>query len=420
LTDIDLFFRFGVALFIGILVGLQREYAFGGPEKEVFAGVRTFGLMGLIGCGAALVSDILGSPWPFVAAMLVVGAFLAVTYYIDAIRGDVGLTTEIAAVLTVLAGALAYWGFALLAVAMAVIMAVLLSIKVETHEFVQRLSREDIFAALKLAVISAIILPLLPNQNFGPEPFDIFNPFQIWLLVVFISGINFIGYVLVKLIGTDKGIGLTGLVGGLASSTAVTLSFTQRSKVEPLLSKAFALAITAAWTVMFVRVIVEVLAVNAALMRLLWLPLLAAMGVGLVYCLFLYLRKPSSDEEREVEFSNPFQLAPAIIFGLVFTLVLGISRASEVYLGDAGLYITSFFSGLATVDAITLSLAQLSRDPMLLEPSLASRAIVVAAVANTFAKGMIVIVAGSALLRRTILPGFILIMATALLLGMLI
>jgi uncharacterized membrane protein (DUF4010 family) len=420
LTDIDLFFRFGVALFIGILVGLQREYAFGGPEKEVFAGVRTFGLMGLIGCGAALVSDILDSPWPFVAAMLVVGAFLAVTYYIDATRGDVGLTTEIAAVLTVLAGALAYWGFALLAVAMAVIMAVLLSIKVETHEFVQRLSREDIFAALKLAVISAIILPLLPNQNFGPEPFDIFNPFQIWLLVVFISGINFIGYVLVKLIGTDKGIGLTGLVGGLASSTAVTLSFTQRSKVEPLLSKAFALAITAAWTVMFVRVIVEVLAVNAALMRLLWLPLLAAMGVGLVYCLFLYLRKPSSDEEREVEFSNPFQLAPAIIFGLVFTLVLGISRASEVYLGDAGLYITSFFSGLATVDAITLSLAQLSRDPMLLEPSLASRAIVVAAVANTFAKGMIVIVAGSALLRRTILPGFILIMATALLLGMLI
>jgi uncharacterized membrane protein (DUF4010 family) len=420
LTDIDLFFRFGVALFIGILVGLQREYAFGGPEKEVFAGVRTFGLMGLIGCGAALVSDILGSPWPFVAAMLVVGAFLAVTYYIDAIRGDVGLTTEIAAVLTVLAGALAYWGFALLAVAMAVIMAVLLSIKVETHEFVQRLSREDIFAALKLAVISAIILPLLPNQNFGPEPFDIFNPFQIWLLVVFISGINFIGYVLVKLIGTDKGIGLTGLVGGLASSTAVTLSFTQRSKVEPLLSKAFALAITAAWTVMFVRVIVEVLAVNAALIRLLWLPLLAAMGVGLVYCLFLYLRKPSSDEEREVEFSNPFQLAPAIIFGLVFTLVLGISRASEVYLGDAGLYITSFFSGLATVDAITLSLAQLSRDPMLLEPSLASRAIVVAAVANTFAKGMIVIVAGSALLRRTILPGFILIMATALLLGLMI
>jgi uncharacterized membrane protein (DUF4010 family) len=376
--------------------------------------------MGLIGCGAALVSDILASPWPFVAAMLVVGAFLAVTYYIDATRGDVGLTTEIAAVLTVLAGALAYWGFALLAVAMAVIMAVLLSIKVETHEFVQRLSREDIFAALKLAVISAIILPLLPNQNFGPQPFDIFNPFQIWLLVVFISGINFIGYVLVKLIGTDKGIGLTGLVGGLASSTAVTLSFTQRSKVEPLLSKAFALAITAAWTVMFVRVIVEVLAVNATLMRTLWLPLLAAMGVGLVYCLFLYLRKPSSDEEREVEFSNPFQLAPAIIFGLVFTLVLGISRASEVYLGDAGLYITSFFSGLATVDAITLSLAQLSRDPMLLEPSLASRAIVVAAVANTFAKGMIVIVAGSALLRRTILPGFILIMATALLLGLMI
>ena len=171
---------------------------------------------------------------------------------------------------------------------------------------------------------------------------------------------------------------------------------------------------------MFVRVIVEVLVVNAVLMRLLWLPLLAAIVVGVGYSIFLYVRQPTPDDDREVEFENPFQLAPAIIFGLAFVLILAISRASEVYLGDAGLYLTSFFSGLATVDAVTLSLAQLSRDPSVLEQTLASRAIVVAAVANTFAKGAIVMAAGSPGLRRAILPGFLLVTATVLLLGFMI
>jgi uncharacterized membrane protein (DUF4010 family) len=179
-------------------LGLQREYAFDLRDKEIFAGTRTFALMAVTGCAAAMVSDLTGSPLPFFAVLLIIGAFLAFTHYVDAQRGAVGLTTEVAAMLTVLVGGLIYHGEVLLAVAIGVAMAVLLSIKVEAQRFVQHLNREDVVAALQFAVITAIILPLVPNETLGPPPFDVLNPFTIWLLVVLISGISFIGYVLNK------------------------------------------------------------------------------------------------------------------------------------------------------------------------------------------------------------------------------
>lgn len=417
---VSLFFRFGVALVIGILVGLQREYAFDEPEKELFAGVRTFALMGLIGCAGALIADLMGSPWPFVIIMLVLGAFLTVTYFVDAMRGEVGLTTEISAVLTVLAGALAYWNLLSLAVAIGVTMAVLLSIKPEAQRLAQLLTREDVAAALKFAVITAIVLPVLPNQAFGPTPFDVLNPYLIWLMVVLISGISFVGYVLIKVVGARKGIGLIGFLGGLASSTAVTLSFTQRSQAHQELARPFALAITIAWTVMFSRMLLAVAVLNPALVALLWLPVLAAVLVGLFYCLYLYFVQPSEEQGREVAITNPFDLGPAIQFGLLFTVILLLSRAAQVYLGDAGVYLSSVIAGLTDVNAIALSLAELSRDPAVLSYDIASRAIVFAAVANTFAKGGIVLIGGAPALRRAILPGFILMALTGIVFALLI
>jgi uncharacterized membrane protein (DUF4010 family) len=271
MEGIDLFFRFGVAMVIGVLVGLQREYAFNEPGKELFGGVRTFALLGLIGCTASLVAHALNSPWPYVAIVLVAGAFLTVTYYIDAMRGQVGLTTEASAVLTMLAGSLVFWGYIPLAVALGVATTVLLSVKLETQRFVRKLTRDDIYATLKFAVITAIVLPILPNHAFGPPPVDILNPYRIWLLVVLISGLSFVGYVLIKVVGVKRSIPLIGFLGGLASSTAVTLSFTQRSREQQSLAKPFALAITIAWTVMFSRVLVMVAAVNSSLVSRLWL-----------------------------------------------------------------------------------------------------------------------------------------------------
>jgi len=413
MPQIDIFYRFGVALAIGFLVGLQREYAKGGAGKEVLAGERTLALMGLVGCIAAMAADVLDSPWAFVGVILPVSGLIVVAYFVAARRGQVGLTTEVAALVTILAGALCYWNYMALAVAIAVATTVLLSLKMEMDTFARRITREDVYATLKFAVITAIILPVLPNQTYGSPPLDVLNPYNIWLMVVFISGISFLGYVLVKVVGSRQGIGLTGLLGGLVSSTAVTLSFSQRSKREEDLAKPFALAITVAWTVMFSRVMVEVAVLNAPLLGVLWMPMAAAAAVGLAYCVYLYFSQ-RTDKEGEVEFSNPFELGPAIKFGLIYAVILLVSKAAQTYLGETGLYLSSIVAGLTDVDAITLSVAELTRAAGGLSLSAGARAIVLAAMANTVVKGGIVLTGGSRALRKALLPGFVLMLVVGI------
>lgn len=406
LDEPSLFLRFGIALLIGILVGIQREHAFGQPETEHAAGIRTFALMGLAGCAAALASDVLQSPLPFMAIILVIGAFFAVTYFVDAWRGQAGLTTEISALITVLSGALVYWGKISLGIALGVATTVLLSIKPEMHRFVRHLTREDLYATLKLAIITAIVLPILPNKYFGPPPFDVFNPFVIWLLVVFISGISFVGYVLIQALGAQKGMGLTGLLGGIASSTAVTFGISQQSRREPHLSRPFAMALLIAWTVMLARIMVIVLVLNRDLALLIWNPLLVPTFAGAFYAMFLFVLG-RSEHSPQMKIRNPFEIWPAITFGIVFTIVLFVAQAAQIYLGDKGIYLTSFVSGLADVDAITLSLAGLSHETGGIPLATAARSLMFASLANTLLKGFFVLGIGSPELRRTILPGFL-------------
>jgi len=408
----NLFYRFGAALVIGILVGLQREYAYDDPSREMFAGVRTFALMALVGGVAAMVAEHLASPWAFTGIVLLVGALIAIAYFVGAQRGKVGLTTEISALVTILTGALCYWNYLPLAAAIAVATTVLLSLKLEVQTLVRRITREDVYATLKFAVISAIVLPVLPNKAFGPPPLDVLNPYKIWLMVVFISGISFLGYLLTKVVGFRQGIGLTGLLGGLVSSTAVTLSFSQRSQTQPDLAKPFALGITVAWMMMFLRVVAEVAALNRALLRMLWLPMAAATAVGLVYSLYLYLAQ-RTDEEGGVNLSNPFELRPAVTFGLLYAVILLFSKVAQTYLGDMGVYLSSTVAGFTDVDAVTLSLAELGGKVDGIDLTVAARGIVLAATSNTLVKGGIVLVSGSALLRRVTLPGFALMMIAA-------
>jgi uncharacterized membrane protein (DUF4010 family) len=235
-----------------------------------------------------------------------------------------------------------------------------------------------------------------------------FNPFKLWLFVVFISGISFVGYVLIKILGSKKGIGLTGLVGGLASSTAVTLSFTGRSHVHRDLARPFALAIVAAWTVMFLRVLAVVAVLNISLVKPLLLPVAASVAAGIICCLLLIRAQRLEKRPHEVKFTNPFELGLAIKFGLLFVIILLFSRVTQVYFGDLGVYLSSFFSGLADVDAIAFSMAKLSQGTTGLGHSIAARAIMLAAVANTLAKGGIVLFTGAPELKRAVLPGFIL------------
>lgn len=413
-----LFIRFGVAMGIGFLIGLQREYAFRDSKRKLVAGERTLALMGLLGALSAFSAEVLDYPVAFVGTLLLIGFVSAVSFIIDAWRGVVGLTTEISMIIVMILGAMSYWGHLTLAVAIGIATAVLLSLKIETDRLVQALTREDIVSALKLAVISAIVLPVLPNQPIGPPPLDVFNPFKIWLIVVLISAINFLGYVLIKIIGTEQGIGLTGLLGGMVSSTSVTLSLTERSRRETWLAGSYSLAIIVAWTVMFARVLIYAGILSRPLLGKIWLPLSIAGFLGLVYTWMLTRKQqPSSDDKEKMEFSNPLDLWAAIKFGLIYAVILVVARSAQLYFGNTGILVSSILAGLANVDAITLSLAELTnRSEIGLE--IAGLAVVLATMANTVIKGSIVIFTGHPGLRKAIMPGFLLILAAGIILAM--
>ncbi len=409
-----LFYRAGVALAIGLLIGLQREYAHRGKEEELYAGVRTFAMLTLGGFVAALLSDVYGHFTILVGFLLAAGALIVLAYFFEAKRTFYGITTEVTALFSVLIGALCYAGYLGFAVALGVVATALLTFKVQMHGLARHLSREDIYATLKFAIVSAVVLPVLPNTSLGPPPLDVLNPYKIWLMVVLISGISYTGYLAIKLVGPRRGVGLTGILGGLSSSTAVTFSFSRQSRQATWLSDAFALGTILAWTIMFARIVVILAAADPSLIVPLLRPVGAAVVTGGLYSLWLYVGHRIEDTgEDQSAFTNPFELAPAIKFGVFYALILLVSRGAQMYFGDVGIYISSIFAGLADVDAISLSMAQLHREAAV-STEVAVRAIVLAMVTNTLVKGGIAFVLGSSRLRRAIVPGLVLMLVTVL------
>ena len=410
-----IFLRFGASLLIGILIGMQREYAHDSSKGTgLFAGARTYALMSLIGATAAFLTETLNSNWILISIVGMMGIMIIIAYYVTATeREEIGLTSEVAAFITVLIGAICYIHSIELAAAMGVVITVLLAVKGEFRQFVKVITREDVFATLQFAVITAIVLPVLPNKTFGPPPLDVLNPTKIWEMVIFISGINFLGYILVKVVGPKKGLGISGLLGGLASSTATTMSFSERSKSQLGMEKPFAVAIIVAWIIMFFRVMVEVAVVNNRLLPGVW-PALTAMGAAaLIYAGYLYFSQSAVDEE-ELALSNPFELSTAIKFGLIYALVIFGIKAAEIYIGEKGIYLTSIIAGLADVDAITLSISELTRAGGSISVESGELAIIFAAISNTLTKGALVFSIGSKSLRKHSWPIMVLMVVVGL------
>jgi len=418
-VDFTAVWNFATALLIGALLGIERERHKREHDEQTIGGLRTFILFALIGALGGWLTLVLDSAWILAAALLAALAPVLAGYVISARSqpDSLGLTTELAAVAACLLGAMTTLGYRGLAVGLGVMVAAVLAYKQPLHGIVNRLDREDVFAGLRLLIATFIVLPLLPNHPV--DPWGALNPRSLWVLVLLISSLSLVGYVATRLLGAHRGIPLTGLTGGLVSSTAVTLSFARQSRDGAYASATPALAsgILLAWTVMFVRVIVEVMVVNRTLLPQLAAPFGIMASVSAALALYLRSRTGRSVQAEGVPLRNPFSLTAAAKFAAFFALVLLIVKLVQTYAPDEGIYFVAALAGTTDVDAITLSMAQFARGGA---PTIAAHAITIATLTNTVVKAIMVAVLGSAELRRPVLAATAAVLAAgagALLLG---
>jgi uncharacterized membrane protein (DUF4010 family) len=390
---------------LGLLIGIEREHLMQKEEKMMAAGIRTFTLITLLGTLSSHISTYF--IW-FLPLMLSGVILLNLVSYFQTSKESIGLTSEIAILIAFLVGSLVYYGEEKIAIAFTVIMVTLLSLRKISHKLVKKIKYSELLDALKFGIISLVILPFLPNQSFGP--FNFFNPREIWLMVVFVSGISYVGYILTKIFDSDKGIKLSGITGGLVSSTAVTSAMSIRSKKNKNHPKSFAFATVTAFSVMFLRLMILVFFANESLFFQLFFPFSAMFVSGIVGSL-VFLKKKGG-VETDLELKSPFSLAPALKFGLIFTLVLFLSRISETYFGDTGLYLTSIFSGLAGNTAITLTVATMVGKSIGPQTGLAT--IFLALISNTVFKFMTAYMTGDREYSKLVGLMFLLILISGL------
>jgi len=393
--DVLLILKFLIALALGALIGIERERKKEGAE---FAGVRTFILIAILGTISAYLSQDFPYFWIVSFAGLVV--LVGLSYLVTTRKNDdVGITTEIAAFLTFVLGMLCFADEGmLLAPILAIIITTLLAIKPHLHQFAHRVSEKELINTLKFLIIAFVILPILPDEVMGP--LAVFNPFQIWLMVVFISAISFTGYILMKIIGPERGLGVTGIVGGLVSSTAVATSMAARVKESEFLMKAAVFATVVASSMMFLRMLFEVSVINPALLPKLSAPMMVMGVLGIILGIFVWRRTEVRQMDADLKLDNPFSLKPALIFGALFLAILFLSKIANIYLGSSGVYLASIISGVADVDAITISMALLAPDTI--SNNTAVTAITLAAISNTVFKFLITLFLGTRKFARNI------------------
>ena len=380
----------GVALALGLLLGMQRERSYAAAATRGPAGVRTFPMVALLGGLSVLVPGPAG-PWVPVAGLLAI-AGLNVVGYLRSSRDAVavGLTTEVLLLLVYVLGALAASGMRELASIAGAVALVLTGLKPTLHKLAGKLTDEDERATLKLVAVALLVVPLLPDRDLGP--FHAINPHDIGWMALLVASISFVGYVAVKTAGAGRGILITGLLGGLASSTATTAALARRSRETPELSRSLAAGATAACAVQYPRLLVVVAVASPDFFVRLW-PYLTAMGVATAHAAGLGLLAARRGAHTEVPLQNPFELAPAIWFALIFGVVGVVAAAARAWFGDKGLYATAAMAGATDMDAITLTAARLFGGET--APEVLARTVTIAAMVNAIAKSAIAIGAGS-------------------------
>ena len=324
-------------------------------------------------------------------------------------------TAAVAAVLTFILGMLCgRENGSSLAVALAVITTWILATRATTHRYVEALSETDILDTLKMAIIALVIYPLLPDTPL--DPYGVLNPREIWLMVVLVSLIGYIGYILIRILGTERGLSLTGILGGLVSSTAVTTAMAEEVKVNKEVMSSAVFATVVASCTRFQRMLFIVLVLNRGLFMKLLPSLLAMTAIGLVLA-YLSLRGDGAIK-KDLQVKDPFRILPALEFGAFFAIVLLASKVASLYFGDTGIYAASLVAGLADVDAITLSMATLAKTT--LAENIAVRSIMLASMTNTVVKLIIAFLLGNREFGRRIAMTFLPMLAVGIAVALLL
>ncbi len=390
--------QFLVSVGLGLIIGLQRQWA-----DAPLGGIRTFSLTALLGTVCGLLSRefgvwVVAAGFVGIIATLTVGNLARKGEGDEEAGGDTGMSTEVGLLLTFGVGLMVHIGPVWMAAAVAGGIAVILQAKPELHRLAEKFSAQEIKAIMQFVLITLVILPLVPNETYGP--FAVVNPHEVWLMVVLIVGISLTGYIIYKFFGEQAGILLGGILGGIISSTATTVSYARRSREQPYLNSNNAILITIAWSTLYLRVMVEV-AIAAPGFNDIWLPVGILLVLSAVIALWMW-RHRSIQKAQLPEQGNPSEFKTAFVFAALYSVVVfAVAFAKETY-GNAGLMVVAVISGITDVDAITLSTSRLVHAGKLTGDE-AWRVIVLAILANVFFKGIIAGVLGGRPLFRSVL-----------------
>lgn len=385
-----------LSLVLGFLIGLQREmHTIYSHKTKDFGGARTFSMISLFGYLSAWVSAYF--PYFFLVASALMGLLLVAAYVINNVSAsEKGSTTEFAALVTFVLGAMLYFTLPIFPVFITILVLFVLNLKDKIQEYEQTLTKQDLSAAIVFMVMTFVILPILPNEPVGPM--GLVNFYMIWIMVVLVAGISFFGYIAIRFFGTTQGIGIAGLFGGLVSSTAVAMSMARRVHENGFLAKNLAIGIALASSMMLIRAGIEMWIINPSLTRPFLIPILVGSLAGYAYIALLYFTSRHENIPQNIEFKNPFSLKEALLMGLIFGITLALIKLANLYVGDMGVYAVAAVSGIADVDAIILSLSSLAKST--LTPATAHIAILIAIITNSLAKAFLVLVLGKTALFR--------------------
>jgi uncharacterized membrane protein (DUF4010 family) len=372
--------RFLVAIALGFLVGLERESRGGSISARLTAGVRTYTLVSLFGFGCAWLYR-LNIEFIIPVGIIVIGGMLLASYLAKQKSGAVGWTSEIAALLTFIVGILSLLADIWIPMALGIFTTLLLSEKAGLEQYIEKLDKSEFLAVVKFLLVTLIILPALPDKYY--TQFKL-NPYRIWQIVILVSSIGFVGYFLMKKFGDKVGLWLSGMLGGIVSSTAVSIAMGNIAKKNELLSKRAFQATILASSVMYLRILVIIYFLNAGIAYQIWWKLIILFFVGLLLAIILHDKNSDTSAGPISSIQNPFEIKPAILFASLFVILSIVTIWVKQFFGSAGLLGLSAIVGITDIDPFIVSVIS-KQVPV---ETIISSAIIISMMSNTIVKGV--------------------------------